>query len=132
MSVGSVLGALTIARADRVPLRWMFVAGATLAITLGTIALSTSLWLTFAVAVPFGMSTAAFVNSSTVITQQFINPAMRSRVLALTTVIFAGSTPIGGPITGIIGDTFGAMWAALYGAVIALAGVWFSWSAVAG
>jgi hypothetical protein len=43
---------------------------------------------------------------------------MRSRVLALISVIFLGSTPIGGPITGIIGDASGALWANLYGALI--------------
>ena len=46
---------------------------------------------------------------------------MRGRLLALTAVAFLGSTPIGGPITGLIGDRVGAEWALAYGSVIALA-----------
>ena len=38
------------------------------------------------------------------ITQQECPPDMRGRILALTAVAFLGSYPIGGPITGIIGD----------------------------
>jgi hypothetical protein len=36
-------------------------------------------------------------------------------------VAFLGSTPIGGPITGIVGDRVGAEWALAYGSVITLA-----------
>ena len=57
---------------------------------------------------------------------------MRGRLLALTAVAFLGSTPIGGPITGLIGDRVGAEWALAYGSVIALATASRSPSAVAG
>jgi len=53
---------------------------------------------------------------------------MRGRLLALTAVAFLGSTPIGGPITGVIGDTIGEPWALAYGSIITLltaAGAWF-------
>jgi hypothetical protein len=46
---------------------------------------------------------------------------MRSRLLALQSVAFLGSTPIGGPITGFIGDNVGIEWSLAYGGVIALA-----------
>ena len=46
---------------------------------------------------------------------------MRGRLLALTAVAFLGSTPIGGPITGAIGDHISAEWALAYGSVIAVA-----------
>ncbi len=45
---------------------------------------------------------------------------MRSRILAFTGVAFLGSTPIGAPITGYIGDRFGASWSLFYGTLIAL------------
>ena len=52
---------------------------------------------------------------------------MRSRLLALVAVAFLGSTPIGGPITGWIGDHVGAEWSLAYGSFGALlcAGVGF-------
>ncbi|MBT5137998.1 MAG: hypothetical protein HOM37_02960 [Acidimicrobiaceae bacterium] len=66
------------------------------------------------------MSGTAFVNITTVVTQQDVSPQMRSRVLAITAVLFIGSTPIGGPITGLVGDTINGMWANLYGAIISI------------
>jgi hypothetical protein len=42
-------------------------------------------------------------------------------VLALQATAFLGSTPIGGPITGWIGDKAGAGWSIAYGGLIALA-----------
>lgn len=47
-------------------------------------------------------------------------PEMRGRVLAFSAVAFLGSYPIGGPITGVIGDSIGLTWSLLYGAVIVL------------
>ena len=35
---------------------------------------------------------------------------MRGRILALTAVAFLGSYPIGGPITGIVGDQVSLQW----------------------
>jgi MFS family permease len=45
---------------------------------------------------------------------------MRSRLMALQAVAFLGSTPIGGPITGFIADTFSAEWSLAYGSVVAV------------
>jgi predicted MFS family arabinose efflux permease len=45
---------------------------------------------------------------------------MRGRMLAFIAVAFLGSYPIGGPITGVVGDLVGLRWSLLYGAVIVL------------
>jgi MFS family permease len=88
-------------------------------VSTAALALSTSVWVAAVVCVPFGAGSAAFVSSSNVILQTRTDPSFRGRVLALGAVAFLGSTPVGGPITGIIGDTAGAVWATLYGAVVA-------------
>lgn len=119
MSVGNVMGALLTARLTDVSVSWPFGAAAAIAVTLGALALAPSTFMAFAFAVPMGMSTAAFVTSSTLVIQQRTDPGIRSRVLALTTVLFLGSRPLGGPITGLVGDTAGAVWANLYGAIVA-------------
>ena len=41
---------------------------------------------------------------------------MRGRVLALQAMVFLGSTPIGGPIVGTIGQHFGARYSLALGA----------------
>ena len=45
---------------------------------------------------------------------------MRSRLMALQAVAFLGSTPIGGPITGVIADTVSPEWSLAYGGIIAI------------
>jgi MFS family permease len=50
-----------------------------------------------------------------------LSPAtMRGRVLALQSVVFLGSTPIGSPIIGAISDQFGARWGVYVGGYAAL------------
>ena len=119
MSVGNVLGALVTARLTNVSASWTLGSAAAVAVTLGGVALAPGTFAAFVLAVPLGMSTATFVTSSTLVIQQRTDPGMRSRVLALTTVLFLGSKPLGGPITGLIGDAAGAVWANLYGAIVA-------------
>jgi MFS family permease len=46
---------------------------------------------------------------------------MRGRVMALYTVVFLGSTPIGGPIAGWIGQHVGPRVGLIGGGIIALA-----------
>ena len=70
-----------------------------------------------------GLGGAGFVASMNAITQQECPPDMRGRILALTAVAFLGSYPIGGPITGVVGDRVGLEWSLGYGAVISLLAV---------
>ncbi len=55
-------------------------------------------------------------------------PVMRGRVMALYTILFLGSTPIGGPVAGWIAEAFGTRWSIGLGAIAALAsgvgGLW--------
>ncbi|NQV97750.1 MAG: hypothetical protein HQ486_08140 [Acidimicrobiaceae bacterium] len=60
------------------------------------------------------------IASGNAISQQESPPDMRGRLLALTAVAFLGSTPIGGPITGLIADKISLEWSIGYGGVITL------------
>lgn len=119
LSIGNVIGSLLVARLVVVSQRFMYVAGAGLAVALGAFSFATSGTLALVLCVPLGMTLTGFLNSCNIIVQQRTRPEIRSRVLALLSVVFLGSTPIGGPITGVIGDVYGAVWANLYGAIIA-------------
>jgi MFS family permease len=57
------------------------------------------------------------IASGNAISQQESPPDMRGRLLALTAVAFLGSTPIGGPITGLIADYVSLEWSLAYGGV---------------
>ena len=48
---------------------------------------------------------------------------MRGRVMALYMMIFMGGTPVGAPIVGWIGETFGARWTLIGGGLGTILGV---------
>jgi MFS family permease len=119
-SIGSVTGSLLTARMRRVPMGWMLSSIAVLGVGAVGMAWAPSLGLAFAWAIPLGLGGAGFIAGANAITQQVAPFDMRSRLLALQAVAFLGSTPIGGPITGVIADDVGAPWALAYGGVISL------------
>jgi len=49
------------------------------------------------------------------------DPQFRGRVMALWSVTFTGSTPVGGPIVGVIADDFGPRYGLGIGALACLA-----------
>jgi MFS family permease len=122
-SVGSLVGSLLTARLASVSMRWYL--GMTTLLGVSGIGLAWAPGLAVALvwAVPLGAGGAGFITSANAIAQQESPSDMRGRLMALTAVAFLGSTPIGGPITGVIGDRVGAEWALAYGSVAALLAV---------
>ena len=120
MSIGSIAGSLFVARLVVVSQRFMLICAALLGSSLIAFSFVTATWAAFLLVMPLGAGMTSYMNSSNIIVQQRTSPEIRSRVLALISVVFLGSTPIGGPITGIIGDAAGAVWANLYGGLVVL------------
>jgi len=120
MSVGSLIGSLLTARLTTISTRWYL--GMTLLLGVAGLALAWAPNLAFALvlAVPVGLGGAGFISSANGITQQESPPDMRGRLMALTAVAFLGSTPIGGPITGFVGDEVSPEWSLAYGSLTAL------------
>ena len=58
------------------------------------------------------------------------SPEMRGRVMALYTVAFMGSTPIGGPIVGFIGQAFGGRASLAVGGIATLLAAGLGWRAL--
>jgi MFS family permease len=132
MSLGSVIGALAIAR--RTEADTAFLARCTLAlgVAMGLLALAPVTLAAYVAAVPVGISSIMVISGSNAVVQLATAPAMRGRVLAIIAVVFLGSTPIGGPITGWISETFGARWALALGAVTSLAAALLTFRALHG
>lgn len=120
MSVGSVVGALTIAR--RTHADTPFLARCTLALGASMIllALAPVTAVAYVAVVPVGITSVMVISGSNAVVQLGTDPAMRGRVLALLAVVFLGSTPIGGPIAGWVSEAFGARWALGLGAATCL------------
>jgi MFS family permease len=107
MAVGSVVGALATGARGRVSERILVVAS----IGFGTSALlaaaAPSLGWAMAALVPLGLSSVTFAAGVNSTLQLEASPAMRGRVMALFSVVFLGSTPIGGPIVGWLAEVAG-------------------------
>jgi MFS family permease len=115
--VGSIVGALVTARFPRVSMRWMVINVAILGASNVVLAFAPNLWSAFLLCLPLGFGGAAMIAAGNAISQQESPPDMRGRLLALTAVAFLGSTPIGGPITGLIADYVSLEWSMAYGGI---------------
>lgn len=121
MSIGSLAGSLLTARLGRVSLRWFMGNIVVLGIAGIGLAFAPTMGLVFLCCIPLGLGGAGFVTAANALTQQESPSDMRSRLMALQAVAFLGSTPIGGPITGMVADVVGAEWSLAYGSIISLA-----------
>ncbi len=117
VSAGSLVGALATARRRRIDIRMVGVAAVAFGVAIGCLAVAPNQPVAFAVGLVMGVSSIAFMTASTAIVQLTAAPSMRGRVLALQSMLFLGSTPIGGPIVGFISQHFGARYSLALGAV---------------
>ncbi len=121
VSLGSLFGALRTARRSSISVRTVSLAAVGFGVAMTALALSPNLPVAFIVGVGLGVTSIGFMTSSTAIVQTQSEPSMRGRVLALQAMVFLGSTPIGGPIVGYIGQHFGGRYSLGVGAVGCLA-----------
>lgn len=129
VSAGSFLGSLLVAGRRTIGESTYHAFTALLGVCIVAMAFSPNVWWAAVLAVPMGIGGAGFLAVGNTISQSRTPPEMRSRILALVAVAFLGSTPIGGPITGVIGDRIGAEWSLAYGGIITLMTVIWGYSA---
>jgi MFS family permease len=130
LSLGSLVGALATARRTSTSVRRVATSALAFGASMVLLALAPTTVVAFAVAPLVGVASIAFMTASTAVVQTEAAPSMRGRVLALQSIVFLGSTPIGGPILGYVTQHFGARYAVGVGAVACLAaGVWGIWIA---
>jgi len=130
MSLGSVAGALVVARKTELGLGFLVRAGAGLAVSTAALAVSPTLPLALAAAFAVGFTNVEIISGANTVVQLRAEPAMRGRVLALLSVVFLGSTPIGSPIVGWIAEEVGPRAALAVGAVAtALVVTWMAHAA---
>ncbi len=120
MGIGSIAGALAAGARGRVSMRILIAASAAFGGFTLLAAAAPTLWLELAALILVGAASVTFaagVNSSL---QLAVAPAMRGRVMALYSVVFLGSTPIGAPIAGWLSEVAGPRTGLLLGASAAL------------
>lgn len=120
MSVGSVIGALTIARRTSITNRYLALTAIVLAGTSALLAVAPNIALATLATVPVGIATMLVNSGSNSLVQLSAAPEMRGRVLAMMAVVFVGSAPLGAPLVGWIAEHAGARTALAVGALTAL------------
>jgi len=123
MAVGSLTGALLAARRGRPRYRLVVLA----ALAFGTVEILAGLapsYLTFVLWTPvLGLTALTMITAANATVQLGSDPMMRGRVMSLYMMIFMGGTPVGAPIVGWIGETFGARWTLIGGGLGTILGV---------
>lgn len=124
MAVGSIVGALVNGHRGRTGPR--LIAGGALAF--GVAALWAALMPSLAFEVPalmlLGAASVTFAATVNSTLQLAVSPEMRGRVMALYSVVFLGSTPIGGPIAGWLAQSYDPRIALLLAAASGLFAAW--------
>ena len=111
MGLGAVVGGLISAsRTNRQP-----VALARAGLLFGSLSIFTALmptlWAAIAALVVLGASSVTFIALGNATLQLAAEPHMRGRVMGMYTMAFMGTTPIGSPTMGWVGEHLGARWA---------------------
>ncbi len=94
-------------------------------------AVAPSLPLALAAFIPLGAVSVTFAAGVNSTLQLGASPTMRGRVMAIYSVVFIGSTPIGGPIVGWLAEVAGpraGLVLAGVAALVAAAGGWYAFS----
>ncbi|HUF83084.1 MAG TPA: MFS transporter [Acidimicrobiia bacterium] len=128
LSIGAVAGALIAAHQQAATQRFLVLAAAAYGALLTAAAVAPTLAIEMAVLVPTGAAGVAFVAMANGVLQTHTAPAMRGRVMALFSVAFLGSTPIGGPIVGWVSQAFGPRAGLALGGLAALATAGVVWA----
>lgn len=110
LAIGSLAGALLVARRPAARLRAVVLAAGGFGVASLMSALMPSFWTFAATLVLLGYCTATLLSTANGFVQTTTDPAVRGRVLSLYFAILMGGTPIGAPIVGAIADAFGARW----------------------
>ncbi len=120
MGVGAVIGGLVSAGRPGSGIRTMALAAAAFGGTVLLVVLSPTLVAASGALVAVGAASIWFLSTGSTTLQLTAAPEMRGRVMALWTVAFIGTTPVGGPIIGFVAEQAGPRWALALGAAAAL------------
>jgi MFS family permease len=120
-AVGSLAGALLAARRGRTRLRVLVGAAIAFGLLETTAALMPGYWSFALILVPIGIAGLTFNTAANSTVQLGSDPAMRGRVMGIYMLVFMGGTPLGGPLTGWLAESFGPRAGLFAGGLISLA-----------
>lgn len=120
MGAGAVVGGLAVAARGRTGLGSLVAMAAAFGVAMLAVALAPNLVVALIGMTLVGATSVAFLSTGNSTLQLAAEPHMRGRVMALWAVAFLGSTPIGGPIAGVVSQEFGGRAGLALGAIACL------------
>lgn len=130
MGVGAVVGGLAIAAFGSPTAQRLTVTAASFGVTVALVAVMPSIIAVY-VLMPFvGAASVAVIAMSNAMLQLNSAPALRGRVMALFSMALIGSTPIGGPIVGWIGEHVSPRVSLAVGGAAAILAAAYGWQSL--
>lgn len=117
LSVGAVISGLTVAALGHATQKIAALAALSLGITTLVAAVMPNFGAELAALVAVGAASTVFVAVSNSVLQLRASRAFRGRVMALFAIAFLGTTPLGAPLIGWIGEHFGPRAGFAFGAI---------------
>ncbi len=127
LGIGMLVAGLYTASTAHVTQKKMVIS----ALLLGVVTIAVSFTSTLALAVIgfifVGATFMVFANMTNSLLQLNTDPNFRGRIMSFWNMAFQGSTAIGGPIVGVVGQYFGAQWAVAIGGIAAVVAGLYGW-----
>jgi MFS family permease len=120
MGIGSVAGALAAGARGRVSPNLLVLSSLLFGLALLAAAAAPTLEIQIAALIPLGAASVTFAAGVNSALQIAVEPVMRGRVMALYSIVFLGSTPIGAPLVGWLAEAAGPRAGLVAGAAAAL------------
>jgi len=131
MGIGAVVGGLATASKKQTTARGLIKTAFGFGIAIIIASIAPSFHYALVAMFVVGIFSITFTAQGDTLLQLESTPTMRSRVVALWSVAFLGSTPIGGPIIGLLGEYISPRWslatsgiAAVVAAVVGFITLW--------
>jgi MFS family permease len=123
MGLGSLAAALGVASASRTSLKVLTIGAALFSVVLILVGLSPSLPLTLGLLVVLGATGIVFTSGANTRLQLAAPGPLRGRVMSLYFLLFAGTTPIGSMVVGVLASHAGVPPTVMLMGLLCLAGV---------
>lgn len=127
MGVGAVVGGLVIAAGNAPTSRRLVAIAAVFGMLVMLVSIMPTLGLVYVVMPFVGAASVGVISLSNATLQLNSDPQLRGRVMAIFSMALIGSTPIGGPLMGWIGETYSARISLLIGGVAAMLAAGYGW-----
>lgn len=132
MGIGAVIGGLAVARRRTIVATQMVLIALLFGCSILLVSIMPNLLTAALLMIVVGVLSVAFTSLGNAVLQLESAPAMRGRVLSLWTMTMLGSTAIGGPIIGWIGEIVGGRAALAVGGGAAIIAALLGWMTIGG